>query len=253
MTGSCKFCQAKAAHSVIWADGRAKILACRNHLQKAKDSVAAQNDKVVSVRSASVDDAISKIQEEYGRKIEMLGVELGKNMQMKDPAIYVMVSPDDVSKARDILPMDMDGYPVRVKEAPQDATITRQTHHPSATETALRNGAARVIIYKGAKYVSLKEMQSVLKKELDAILQEAGISARKMKHQSITIGHSSVLFEGEGVYIRVMYRPYPHLSYEVGFPGGMGETWSRTRTEAIKSLRDFFGPEDFASSEEPDA
>ena len=49
----CKYCKDDATKGVIWADGRARIPVCDDHLQRAKDKVADNNDAVDKVETIS--------------------------------------------------------------------------------------------------------------------------------------------------------------------------------------------------------
>lgn len=51
---SCKYCDAPATKGLIWADGRAYIPVCKDHLERAHKRVTAMGDKAVGTRPIPV-------------------------------------------------------------------------------------------------------------------------------------------------------------------------------------------------------
>lgn len=48
---NCTFCNQDATKAVVWADGRAQIPVCDAHLNKAKQKVKSNGDKVVEIKA----------------------------------------------------------------------------------------------------------------------------------------------------------------------------------------------------------
>ena len=57
----CRFCSESATKIIVWADGRGKILVCVAHVDRAKQAIADQDDKVSSIRDLDKADDVEKI------------------------------------------------------------------------------------------------------------------------------------------------------------------------------------------------
>lgn len=89
---------------------------------------------------------------------------------------------------------------------------------------------------------------ATLKEELLATLKEAKVNTNKLKH-SFSFGHFSALFEAENLYLRVSFKPFPRILYELAFPGTVGDVVSRKRGDIVKALAIYFDASDRGSDE----